>query len=365
MLRRLWKRITRNAPRQLQFTRAGRVVVGFALAVGFAAINTGNNLLFLGWGLVLSGIVVSGVLSELVLRGLIVDVLLPRDARAEMPLVVPVKLTNAARRFAALGLEVRATITSPTGVVTVAHAPFVLRLSGGASIEALARATVTERGKHSIDEITVATMYPFGFFVKSRPFKRTPSPAFWVAPAAVDVSETGVTRASRRGQAPANRAGMGEDYFAMRTFRDGDDPKRIKWRRSARAGRWLVAEHEAMAGREVLVEVAVSRRARREDVERAIAVAGSIAELLLAEGTRVGLRGPGVVIGASAEPSHAWTILRALAAMDAEQPSAGALVARGVMHVAVCAGDIEIHADHVIRIGGPHTHGAANHPRVA
>ncbi|MBC7792581.1 MAG: DUF58 domain-containing protein [Clostridia bacterium] len=351
LVSRLWRRMVRNSPRQLRFTRAGRVVVGLALAVGFAAINTGNNLLFLAWGLILSGIVVSGVLSEIVLRTLTVDALLPRDARAMAPVILSTKLSNSARRFAALGLDVRATMIGPTGASSTAQAPFVLRLSAGTSFEALARATLTERGKHVIDQITVETMYPFGFFIKARPFKRTPSPAFWVAPPAVDVSELGVTLASRRGQSPANRTGGGEDFFAMRTFRDGDDPKRIKWRRSARVGRLMVAENEAMAGREVLVQLCIGRRASHDNVEKAIATAGSVAELLLARGTPVALRGPGTIIGSSSARDHAWTILRALAAMDPQLPFPGGVIGREVMVIAICADDANATADYTIHVG--------------
>ncbi len=66
--RRLWRRFWSRAPRQLAFTREGKVVVALAFAVGAAAINTGNNLLMLGWGLLLSAIVISGLLSEGTLR---------------------------------------------------------------------------------------------------------------------------------------------------------------------------------------------------------------------------------------------------------------------------------------------------------
>ncbi|MEZ0313348.1 MAG: DUF58 domain-containing protein [Myxococcota bacterium] len=348
----LWRRLWRNAPRQLRFTRAGRVVVGLALATGFAAINTGNNLLFLAWGLVLSGIVVSGVLSELALRGLSVDALLPKDARAHVPFALPVRLTNGARRFAALGLDVRARLVAPDGGQEVAAAPFVLRLSAGASHEALARANLEQRGKYTVDEIVVETMYPFGFFVKARPFKRMPPPAFWVAPRLVDVRGLAVEVAGRRGSAAANVAGTGEDYFAMRAFRTGDDLRRIKWRRSAKVGRWLVAETEAIAGHDVVIELALSRRAESEDIELAIATAGSLAEALLEMGTRVGLRGPGTMVTSDVGPGHAWTILRALAALDPQQPSLGGVVGRTTTLVAVCAGEVSVHADHIVRVGG-------------
>ena len=48
-----------KAPRKLKFTREGKFFVGITLGVGFAAINTGNNLLYLLLGMLLALIVVS------------------------------------------------------------------------------------------------------------------------------------------------------------------------------------------------------------------------------------------------------------------------------------------------------------------
>ncbi len=46
-------------PRRLQFTREGKYFVGITIGVGFAAINTGNNLLYLLLGMMLSLIIVA------------------------------------------------------------------------------------------------------------------------------------------------------------------------------------------------------------------------------------------------------------------------------------------------------------------
>ncbi len=59
-----------RSPRRLKFTREGKFFVGITLGVGFAAINTGNNLLYLLLGMLLALIVVSGVMSEISLRHL-------------------------------------------------------------------------------------------------------------------------------------------------------------------------------------------------------------------------------------------------------------------------------------------------------
>src|SRR3954451_22169961 len=63
-----WRRL--RPPRRLSFTREGRIIVILSVGVGFAAINTGNNLLYLLLGWLLSFIIASGILSELTLQRL-------------------------------------------------------------------------------------------------------------------------------------------------------------------------------------------------------------------------------------------------------------------------------------------------------
>ena len=54
--------------RRLKVTKLGWWFMGLTLGIGLAAINTGNNLLFLVLGMLLASIVISGVLSEQSLR---------------------------------------------------------------------------------------------------------------------------------------------------------------------------------------------------------------------------------------------------------------------------------------------------------
>ena len=75
-----WRRRMRP-PRRLKFTREGKFFVGITLGVGFAAINTANNLLYLLLGMLLALIVVSGIMSELSLRDLTVVRRLPLRAQ--------------------------------------------------------------------------------------------------------------------------------------------------------------------------------------------------------------------------------------------------------------------------------------------
>ncbi|MGB1780177.1 MAG: hypothetical protein ACPHQP_11530, partial [Longimicrobiales bacterium] len=70
-LRETWARI--RAWRRIRFTSGGVVFTVGTTAVGFAAMNTGNNLLYLLLGAMLGFIAVSGWLSEQAIRGLRVE----------------------------------------------------------------------------------------------------------------------------------------------------------------------------------------------------------------------------------------------------------------------------------------------------
>ena len=61
--------MSQRAPRRRRFslTRQGKGYVFVTIGVGIAAVNTGNNLLYLILGLLLSLLLVSGTLSDLAL----------------------------------------------------------------------------------------------------------------------------------------------------------------------------------------------------------------------------------------------------------------------------------------------------------
>ena len=68
-------------------TRDGWWCLGVALGLGVAAVNTGNNLVYLCCSMLLAVILVSGVLSEQSMRGLRLSPLLPEEIYAGRPAV--------------------------------------------------------------------------------------------------------------------------------------------------------------------------------------------------------------------------------------------------------------------------------------
>src|SRR6201995_1093646 len=92
--------------RRLKFTREGKLFVFVTFALGFAAVNTGTNLMYLVFGFMLSLIILSGVLSEHVLRKLKITRHLPTRAFVGEPTLIEIQVENQKRKLISYSVEV-------------------------------------------------------------------------------------------------------------------------------------------------------------------------------------------------------------------------------------------------------------------
>ena len=91
-------------------TRDGWWSLFAAVGLGVAAVNTGNNLLYLLSSMLLGLIVVSGVLSEAVMRGLRLAPVLPDELYAGRPMLVGAVLANHKRRIPSTSIAYEGTL---------------------------------------------------------------------------------------------------------------------------------------------------------------------------------------------------------------------------------------------------------------
>src|SRR5437667_3076941 len=95
------------------------------------------------------------------------------------------------------------------------------------------------------------------------------------------------------GTIPARTLGPGTEFYSLRGYVSGDDPRRINWRRTARQGRLIVNEMEAERVTDVMIvldtDVSYYEAAEAELFERGVRAAASMASLLLRQGNRVGM----------------------------------------------------------------------------
>jgi uncharacterized protein (DUF58 family) len=223
-----WQRFLRalSPPRKLKFTREGKYYLGITLGVGFAAINTGNNLLYLLLGMLLSLIVVSGVMSDLSLRRLTVTRRLPVRAQVGRAHLVEIEVYNHKKRVPSYAIEVEDLRAGQPADKRC----FFLKISPSSAQVAAYRRTPARRGRDRHTGFRIATRFPFGLFEKSREVDAEGELIIYppVDPVRLPVEEPG----RRAGGASANGRGAGDETYALRPMREGDDPRDIYWRKS-------------------------------------------------------------------------------------------------------------------------------------
>jgi uncharacterized protein (DUF58 family) len=236
-------------PRRLRLTREGRYFLLITFCVGFAAINTGNNLLYLLFGMFLSLIIVSGVMSELSLQKLTVVRRLPPRAQVGRAHLVEIEVYNHKQRIPSYAIEVEDLRAGQPADKRC----FFLKISPRSAQVAAYRRTPARRGRDHHVGFRLATRFPFGLFEKSRDVA---SEGDLVIYPAVDALVLPPDEAGDRlGGVLTLGRGTGDETAGVRPMRDGDDPRDIYWRKSTQSDQRVVRERVREARREVTLVV--------------------------------------------------------------------------------------------------------------
>ncbi len=284
-------RLTRwgRLPRTLRPTRAGWTFFALIFGVGFAALNTGNNLLYLVLSLMLAFLVLSGVLSESALRGIGLRRGIPRELLAGGVHLVTLEISNSQRRVPAFALVVEDRVRERGGAERPAGRIFVLRVAPGASERRSYRFHPTQRGPLAFTSFRVSTRFPFGLFAKAMEIEAPE--AGLVYPAIESVSAPRAFGSRREsGELVPGPQGIGSDVGGLRSFAPGDPVRRIHWRATLRQRELLVRDVESEHDAEVELRLRTDAVDPGEEFERRVRWVASEAVALLDAGLSVALR---------------------------------------------------------------------------
>jgi uncharacterized protein (DUF58 family) len=303
-------RATTLRRRQPPPTREGWWFLAVTGLVGAAAINAGINLYFLMFGMMACLVVGGVVLSELGLAGLRVRRVLPSAVHAGTPYLMGIALENRKKRLPSFSIEVEDLIDGRP----IEKRCYFLKLPAGRLQETAYRNTMPRRGRYRLSGFRLATKFPFGLLPRARAV--ADADELYVYPALVDVPEAvlgGLPAhpAPGRSFAPSRQG----EFRGLRAYRDGDDPRDIHWRSSARRGMPLVREKEDEETRQVTVVLDNDAGAGADDAafERAVSQAAGACVELARRGFSVGLAVRGGEVRAGIGGAQTERILRALA----------------------------------------------------
>ncbi len=149
------------------------------------------------------------------------------------------------------------------------------------------------RANYEIGPMVIRVRDPFGLYLKEARFE---SQTLSVMPRPERLRRA-YFRPKHVGPWPgvilSKMLGMGTEFYSLREYVPGDDPKRINWKSSARNNSLIVNETEAERVTNVMVvldtDVTFFGPTEGEMFERSIQAAASISVSLLRQGNRVGL----------------------------------------------------------------------------
>ncbi len=226
-------------PRTLSFTKEGKRFIAILFVIGIAAINTGNNLLYLVVAMMLSIIVISGILSEFTLRVIEVKRIMPGHIFAGRPVQIKWSISNIKRVFPSFSVSIDEISANNE---FSAESGYIIKLPARASVTQTHHYIFNKRGLHKLEGFKIKTRFPFGFFLKGR--RVFAAADVLVYPNMKPTRQTSAAGFFKGGEAPERINGRGANLRNIRDYTPMDDSRIIHWKSTAKTARLMAKEFE-------------------------------------------------------------------------------------------------------------------------
>ena len=299
-------------------TRAGIIYVLVTLVIAIAALNTGNNLLYIVVAAMLAAILVSGFVSAWVLRRLELDIRLPEHIFAGHPVLGRIVLNNPRKFLPSFSICVvstrkqtkklqqqwrweattfafpfnrpseqqwlrlpdrrlrRVAVVPPPpgifqGMAYFAYLPAQAELSADLELK------FEQRGRYSEDSFGLATRFPFAFLTKTRHVS-LPREVL-VYPRIEPKDEFFEILPLVRGEWESFVRGRGSDLYSIREYMPEDSARHVDWKATAKSGSLKVREYAREDERKLCIvfDNPTLESISEQGYERAVELAASLA----------------------------------------------------------------------------------------
>lgn len=269
---------SRRRKRHLSLTLEGLLFITVTMLVGFAAMNTAAQLLYLMFALMCAFLILSALLASSNLRRLVLTREASRLAEAGLPTSVVVRIRNGKRRVKSFSLRV---LDRLEGGTTVGAAFFDVVPEDGEE-EQVYECLFPRRGVFRLERLELATRYPFGLV--QRHFGVNAPREIMVLPGRQELGEKLTAAVQEFGELASARRGRGAGIHNIRNHQPGDSSRDIHWKTSARRGTLMIREYESEEQRRVAVildnRLDDPTEEELADFERAVLIASSVLHAL-------------------------------------------------------------------------------------
>jgi uncharacterized protein (DUF58 family) len=226
---------------EYRVTLEGWIYLAGIVFVALAALNTGNNLLFLILSSLIAMVLMSGILSSITLSGVSMRLVLPEHIFAGQPVRAMVELENEKLTLPSFSLRVEATKTKHAPAAALLNTPvYFPYLPKHDSVQQTIPVTFPRRGVYRQEAFRIVTRFPFGFLRKARQLNlKTEAlvyPSVEPSPEYLEILQ------GLQGALESITKGRGQDLYALRGYVPTDSARHVHWKASARSGSLMVRE---------------------------------------------------------------------------------------------------------------------------
>src|ERR1700722_16304218 len=233
-------------------------IIGIVV-IGGAAVNTGNNLMFMVLACLLAGLLISGLLSRVVLGGVDVRLELPEHIFAQRTVMAIAELDNTKQIAPSFSVSLvsedapkskknASANTAPRILDRPIYFPHIPhRQSARQNVEL----TFPRRGIYRQDVLGLRTKFPFGFLQKTRRVKSSIEAV--VYPQIQPTEEFYEVLPLVSGELESYQRGRGNDLYAIRDYQFNDSARHVDWKASARTGALQIKEYAREDERRVML----------------------------------------------------------------------------------------------------------------
>ena len=309
---------------EYRVTREGWIYIAGIILVALAAINTGNNLLFLILACLVASILMSGILSSITLAGVEMRLELPEHIFAGQMVRGSVELENEKAMLPSFSLRVEGVKKKEAATAALLPTPvYFPYLPRQEAVKQSVPLQFARRGLYQQEAFRIVTRFPFGFLQKARRLDLKSEalvyPSVEATPELLDVLP-GI-----QGAIESLSKGRGQDLYALRDYQPTDSARHVHWKASARSGSLMVREFAREDDYRVRLvfdphstaALPKASAAEKERFERAVSLCAAIGWSFQERGAMLQYRSVGADVPLAPAAENIFAVLRHLALVEA------------------------------------------------
>jgi len=315
---------------EYKITREGWLYILGIFLISLAALNTGNNLLFLILACLIAVILMSGILSSITLSGVAMRLELPEHIFAGQPVRASIELENEKLTLPSFSLRVEAITPKNAPPAALLETPvYFPYLAKRGRAQQTVPISFRARGVYRQDAFRIVTRFPFGFLQKAH--RLTLQTEALVYPSVEPTREFFEILPGLQGALESLAKGRGQDLYALRDYVPTDSARHVHWKASARSGSLMVREFTREDDTRVLLVLDphilaatsdATPQAAAERFERAVTLCAGVAWHFFERNALLQFRSAGMETPLAPAEDNIYAILRHLATAQPLPPDA-------------------------------------------